>query len=361
MIKSLYIHIPFCDDICGYCDFVRVGYNDKLSDLYLIELRKDLLLLSTQYKTIYLGGGTPSSLSVQQFSFLLESMNHLVGSVDEFTIEVNPDSLTIEKAKLYQQAGINRVSLGVQTTNNQLLKEIGRTHTFEDVKKSIELLNFVGISNISMDLIYGLPTQKLDDLESDLNKLLSLSPTHLSLYSLTIEPNSQFSRAGIKEVSLELETEMYLLIQEKLKKHGFIHYEISNYCLPGYESIHNLSYWKYDDYLGIGVGASSKVNHRRFTNYHNINDYIQGKRFLSENLELSKENEMFEYVMMNLRLIDGINCTHFFETFKIDIYDQYKLSIENFVKKDLLIYNKKRLYATDKGRLMLNDILVDFL
>ena len=154
---------------------------------------------------------------------------------------------------------------------------------------------------------------------------------------------------------------MYLLIQEKLIKHGFIHYEISNYCLPGYESIHNLSYWKYDDYLGIGVGASSKVNHRRFTNHHNINDYIQGKRLLSENLELSKENEMFEYVMMNLRLIDGINCIHFFETFKIDIYDQYKLSIENFVKKDLLIYNKERLYATDKGRLMLNDILVDFL
>ncbi|NLW28861.1 MAG: radical SAM family heme chaperone HemW [Erysipelothrix sp.] len=272
MIKSLYIHIPFCDDICGYCDFVRVGYNDKLSDLYLVELRKDLLSLSTQYKTIYLGGGTPSSLSVQQFSFLLESMNHLVGLVDEFTIEVNPDSLTIEKAKLYQQAGINRVSLGVQTTNNQLLKKIGRTHTFEDVKKSIELLKFVGISNISMDLIYGLPTQKLDDLESDLNKLLSLSPTHLSLYSLTIEPNSQFSRAGIKEVSSELETEMYLLIQEKLIKHGFIHYEISNYCLLGYESIHNLSYWKYDDYLGIGVGASSKVNHRRFTNHHNIND-----------------------------------------------------------------------------------------
>lgn len=361
MIKSLYIHIPFCNDICGYCDFVRVGYNAKLSDLYLVELRKDLLALSTQYKTIYLGGGTPSSLSVEQFSFLMESMKHLNDMVEEFTIEINPDSLTIEKARFYKQVGINRVSLGVQTTNNKLLKEIGRTHTFEDVIESIDILKSVGITNISMDLIYGLPTQTIEDLEVDLNKLISLNPTHLSLYSLTIEPNSKFSRAGIKEVSSDLETDMYLLIQQRLIENGFIHYEISNYCLPGFESSHNLSYWHYDDFLGVGIGASSKVNHRRFTNHQNINDYIQGKRLLSENLELTQENEMFEYIMMNLRLIDGIDCSQFLKRFHVDIYDRYHKTIDEYVNKKLLFYNKKRLYANDKGRLMLNEILVDFI
>lgn len=361
MTNSLYIHIPFCNDICGYCDFVRVGYHEKLSDLYLLELRKDLLSLSTQYKTIYLGGGTPSSLSIEQFDFLIESMKHLNKSTLEFTIEINPDSLTYEKAKRYKQAGINRVSLGVQSTNNQLLKEIGRTHSYEDVQTSIEILTSVGITNISMDLIYGLPNQTLNDLEIDVDRLLALNPKHLSLYSLTIEPNSQFSRAGIKEVSSELETDMYLLIQKKLKEHGFIHYEISNYCLQGFESLHNLSYWKYDDYLGVGIGASSKVNHRRLTNHHNINDYIQGKRVVSENLELSEADEMFEYIMMNLRLIDGIDCQRFFELFKIDIYDRFKRTIDLYVNKGLLVYNKKRLYANDKGRLMLNEMLVDFL
>lgn len=361
MSKALYIHIPFCHDICGYCDFVRVGYHSPLVDKYLIELRKDLLKINEPVSSIYIGGGTPSALNLDQLHLLMDSLTHLIKDNQEITIEVNPDSLTLEKAQLFVDYKINRVSLGVQSTHDEMLKSIGRTHSFNDVKLSLELLRHVGITNISVDLMYGLPNQTLHDLDKDITEILKLNPTHISLYSLTIEPNSQFGRLNIKEVESELETQMYLLIEERLSEAGFTHYEISNYALNKSESKHNLSYWHYDDFIGIGIGAAGKEGTHRYTNSKNINDYINGQRNLSESIHLSDDDLLFEHLMMSLRLQEGIHIENFNKKHNINLLEKYNNPISKNINLETMKIENGYLYATDKGRLMLHDLLVDFM
>lgn len=361
MSKALYIHIPFCHDICGYCDFVRVGYHSLLVDKYLIELRKDLLAINEPISSIYIGGGTPSALNLDQLHLLMDSLTHLINQNQEITIEVNPDSLTLEKAQLFVDYKINRVSLGVQSTHDEMLKAIGRTHSFNDVKLSLELLRSVGLSNISVDLMYGLPNQTLHDLNEDIIEILKLNPTHISLYSLTIEPNSQFGRLNIQEVESELETQMYLLIEDRLTEAGFDHYEISNYSLNDFKSKHNISYWHYDDFIGVGIGAAGKEGTHRYTNSKNINDYINGVRNRSESICLSDDDLLFEHLMMNLRLQEGIHIETFNERHNINLLEKYHEPISKHIKLETMKIENGFLFASKKGRLMLHDLLVDFM
>lgn len=359
--KSLYIHIPFCDHICGYCDFVRVGYQQALANKYLIELRKDLKEVSQPITSIYIGGGTPSSLSIDQLDLLFDSMKHLIKSDIEVTIEANPESLSLEKIKRLKGWGVNRVSLGVQSTNDTFLKSLDRLHSFKDVKQVIQNLHNHDIDNISMDFMYGLPNQTLEDVKNDLIQMMQLNPNHLSLYSLTIEPNSAFGRRSIKEVDNQLETQMYMLIQKTLLENGYIHYEISNYCKNGYQSKHNLGYWKYSDFKGIGIGASSKLINTRMTVDKNINHYLQGQRNYSEYIQLDDHELMFENLMMQLRLEQGINIIEFNHRHEIDLLAHYQATINNFIEEGLLEINNGFLHATAEGRLMLHDILVEFM
>lgn len=361
MNKGLYIHIPFCNDICGYCDFVRVGYHTTLVDNYLMQLRQDIAKLNDSFDTVYIGGGTPSSLSTQQLTLLLDSLKSIINTASEVTIEANPESLSVEKIKLLKDFGVKRVSLGLQSTQDYQLKAIGRLHTFSQAKDVIRKLKEEGISNISVDLIYGLPNQTIDELNSDLDAVIDLDLPHISIYALTIEPHSAFGRQNIKPVDQQIETDMYLLIQEKLTYAGYLHYEISNYAKEGYQSKHNLHYWKYDDFIGLGIGAASKFNHQRTVNRGNIHHYNLGQRNFQEVIELSPKDEAFETLMMGLRLEEGINLDEYYNQHHIDLLKEYKSIIRKHVDSELLEVTDNKLKATNNGRLMLNDILVDFL
>jgi len=359
--KSLYCHIPFCDHICGYCDFVRVGYNNDLAEKYLIELRHDLKNINEEVSSIYIGGGTPSSLTIEQLDFLFDSMSHLLSDDIEVTLEANPESLSLEKIKRLKKWGVNRISLGVQSTQDYFLKILGRLHTFENALAVLNNLKNEGLTNVSVDFMYGLPNQSLEDVKVDLLQIIDLNPNHISLYSLTIEPNSEFGRQNIKEVESTLETQMYLLIQDTLVQHGYIHYEISNYCKPGYQSKHNLGYWNYEDFVGLGIGASSKIKQSRYTVDKNLNNYLKGNRNNSEVFNLSDKDLMFEHLMMGLRLKDGLDIDAFNNRHDINVLEYYKSAVDKFTNQKMLEIVDNKIKATDKGRLMLHDILVELM
>lgn len=358
--KALYIHIPFCEAICGYCDFTRFGYNSNLADQYLLRLAQDFKRVQ-QVETIYIGGGTPTALSVDQLTFLLESIKHLLDKSSENTIEANPDSITDEKINLLLQYGINRVSLGVQSTDNFMLAAIGRTHSYEVAVDAVNRLRSKGLTNISLDFIYGLPQQTLENVKTDLQRILELKPVHLSLYSLTIEPNSAFGRQKVKPASNDLETEMYRTIVETLKKNDYQHYEISNFCLEGYQSEHNKHYWFYDDFYGIGIGASGKENHTRYTNTTKVNEYLNQPTAYSEVVKLSLEDEMFEQVMMSLRLEEGLSKSLFKERFNRSVEEVFYPQLKEYFDQGYLIDTVDSFKASEKGRMILGDILVEIL
>lgn len=355
---ALYIHIPFCDYICGYCDFTRFGYVSDIADRYLMRLADDLKRVD-KVDTIYIGGGTPTSLSLGQLKFLFESIKHLIKDATEITIEANPESIIDEKIDLLLKYGINRVSLGVQSSDDAMLKSLGREHDFNQVLVAIERLRNRGINNISCDFMYGLPHQTLENVKEDLSKILSIHPVHLSLYALTIEPHSAFGRQKIKPAPVELETEMYLYIVKTLKEHGFIHYEISNFCQPNHDSKHNQVYWSYGDFYGIGIGASGKENHQRYTVTTNLNTYLNRKNEYYEVVELNLEDEMMETMMMGLRTQWGVNKQLFTERYNTSIEAVYYEALKPFFEQGLLVDNENYVYATEKGRLILNDILVE--
>ena len=259
MCESVYIHIPFCKTICSYCDFCKIFYNKEFVERYLDSLE---LEIKSNYqgeviKTIYIGGGTPSCLGIDELQRLFEIIK-IFNKDDgvEFTIECNIETLTEEKINLFLANGINRVSIGVQSLIDKNIKFLERHHNRELVIEKINLLKTKGINNINLDLIYALPNQTMEDLKYDLDEYMKLGITHISTYSLMIEPNTKLFINNTDNISEELDSKMYNFICSYLKQKGFKHYEISNFCLDGYESIHNLTYWNNNKYYGFGVGAS---------------------------------------------------------------------------------------------------------
>ena len=356
MVKSCYVHVPFCDSICSYCDFSRTIASPSVKEEWLKQIVAEIQTTRVEgLSTLYFGGGTPSSLSSEQIEKLASGFQNHLDKEYEWTIECNPESVTLEKAKTYARLGINRISLGVQTFKDSLLLAIGRKHTKETILHAIDTLRSVGLTNISIDLIYALPNQSLADVKADLEQFLALDLPHLSIYSLQIEENSVFGKQNLQPADSDLEADMYDCICSCLKEHGYEHYEISSFCKPGMYSRHNLSYWMDEDFLGIGCGASGRINGIRYDNNRNLRRYIQ------EGVQ-SVEQETdgpFEAIMMGLRTSFGVDLLRFKQKYGFDLMERYAPVLKRY--EDKLCIEKNHLFCTESGFHILNTILIDFL
>lgn len=362
-MSHLYLHVPFCSSICYYCDFKRNIYNEEVVNAWLKAINNECRskIKEHNFKTIYLGGGTPSCLNYSQLEVLLTILDKYVNGVNEYTIESNIESLDEKKVEIMKAHGINRISLGVQSLNNTLLKDMNRKHTKNDVINTLANLHKWGMHNISVDFIYGFENQSLSIWESDLYEIVN-NPyvTHLSLYSLTIEENSVFYKQKKKNCSNELEALMYERAISILEENGFIQYEIANFAKEGFESIHNQAYWRYDDFYGIGLGASGKCGNIRYTNVGTIQEYIDGKHHIEEEV-LNKEDMMFENIMMSLRMRKGLNIDTFNKRYDVSFFEHYRDAIQESLKQHDLIIDGHYIKASKKGMFYLHDILIRFM
>ncbi len=358
-IKHLYIHIPFCNHICHYCSFAKDLYSENRAKTYLDILKQEYIFRNVDFKnleTVYIGGGTPTALSDELLTEFLDFLYKQNPNIYEKTIEINPETLTLSKALILKKYGVNRASVGVQTTDSQMLKKLNRYHNFEKVKEAIKLLKDVGINNISCDLMYSLPSQTLQQLKEDLINITSLDINHISIYSLQIEEKTPFYHLGYQNVDSELEADMYELIVSFLKKEGFVQYEVANFAKNNNYSNHNLGYWKYNDFYGVGLGASGKINSVRYDNNRIYKKYINGE-FTQNTYNLELKDLMFEHIMMSFRTIFGLDLKDFKNRYNCDFFEIFNLgyqkNIDNFILKDnFLICNKREI---------LNEILIDFM
>ena len=381
-MKSLYIHIPFCAHKCSYCDFNSYMGIDNLIDDYITALIKELKAVidferSNELYSIYFGGGTPSYI---QSKYIKEIMS-LVKCKGEVTIEVNPGTVTKEKLLDYIECGINRLSIGLQTTNNSLLERIGRIHTLDDFYKTYNLAREVGFKNISVDLMFGLPTQNLDDIKNSLNYVVKINPEHVSCYSLILHDEQLKKYPNVfNSLPTDIdEREMYYLISERLKEAGYIQYEISNFAKKDFESKHNLCYWNQQEYYGIGAGASSYINDIRYKNIENVKDYIKllntdysndsdaqiPVSVINRIEEIqNKESKLREYMILRLRLLDGVSSEVVKSKFDIDMFEFFKLEIDKLLEEQLVYVeennNENYVKLTKKGLDLANLVWEEF-
>ncbi len=360
-LRSVYIHLPFCKTICSYCDFCKIIYNKKYIDNYLGALEQEI---TTYYegdviKTIYIGGGTPSCLELEDLNKLLKIIKNFKVTTDlEFTVELNIEHINEEMLKLLYDHQVNRLSIGVQTFNQKHLKVLKRSHCGTEVKEKIALAKRVGFNNISIDLMYALPNQTKKELREDLEMFLKLDLNHLSLYSLIIEPRTVLYINKVNKIDEDLDYEMDQLINQVLIKKGYQQYEISNYSEPGYESKHNLQYWNNLEYYGFGMGASGYINGIRYTNVLNINKYIN-LYFRAQEERVSDKERMENEFLLGLRKRKGINKKDFFEKYNVSITE--KSIVQKLIKERKLIDDNINIYVNDKYLYLLNEILIDFM
>ena len=361
MIKHAYIHIPFCLRKCNYCSFVS-GKNIEKKDIYISALLKEIKqkYKNEKLKTLYIGGGTPTLLDTENIKQIIE---HFYFEKDaEITIEANPETIEKEKIKKIKKLGINRISLGVQTFNNDILKSIGRIHTEETIYNSIKTIKDADFSNISVDLIYGLPNQDINLFKKDLEKALSLDVQHISTYGLKIEEGSFFYKKPPKNIpNDEEQANMYSFLCKFLKENKFEHYEISNFAKEDNKSKHNCAYWKNKNYYGFGLNASGYENNIRYRNNSNLNEYIKNPLLLEEKIELSKEEIKEEEIFLALRLEEGIDIQNLNKKFNIDFEKEYKTIIEKYSKLNLLKLENGFCKLTETGILLSNEIMSEFI
>lgn len=377
---GIYIHIPFCKRKCYYCDFISYANKEEKIQEYIESLQKEIEIESKKNKyeeyeitTIYLGGGTPSFIDSSYIEKVIKTIkqNYKLSENIEITIEVNPGTINEEKIEKYKEIGVNRISIGLQTTRDNLLKQIGRIHTYEEFLKCYQVVQKTGINNINVDLMLGLPNQTIEILKESLKEVINLKPNHISLYSLILEENTvlekKVSKNELKLPSEDIEREMYWETKKILEQNGYIHYEISNFAKRGYESKHNLNCWNQKEYLGFGVAAHSYMNNKRYCNTDNIDEYIKNIR--NENLEnnrticeiQNKTEEQKEYMLLGLRKIDGIDIQEFKNKF-IDnpIYIFHK-ELEKLVNEDLIEIDLNKIKLTSKGLDFANIVWEEFI
>ena len=369
--KSIYIHIPFCDHICIYCDFYKMIASCDKQDIYIDYLIKEIDLkksmIDYHLDTLYIGGGTPSSLSFNNLNKLLTKLNEVIDlkNLKEFTIECNPIDLNNDLIDLFKSFYVNRISLVVQSFNNDKLKFLHRNHSRDIAIKAIRLLKEKGFTNISCDLIYGLNNDTIDLIKNDLDIIINENIPHISCYTLIIEDKTilnHFIVLGYILLEDDKEAEIFAFVNDYLQKFGYNHYEVSNYAINGYESIHNLAYWSLDQYLAFGPSGSSFINHKHITNINNLNKYYEGidKGVLnySEDNLLNINEEMDEYVMVGLRKVNtGINKNLFKKRFGYDIIDVYG-SIISLVNNGLLIDDGENIKISEDKIYVMNSILL---
>ena len=361
MLKSMYIHIPFCSDICTYCDFCKVYYNKNFVRDYLTALEKEIMTnyQGEELETIYIGGGTPSCLSLAELKRLFNILEIVKRKANcEITIEGNFESTTKEKLELYKSFGINRLSFGIETTNKQRLAYLNRKLDKQRVEKIIQTAKELGFNNINVDLMYALKDETTNDLLEDINYILSLNIEHISTYSLMIEDHTILKLKGEEPISEDLDEEMYQTICRELKKNDYIHYEISNFAKEGYQSKHNLTYWLNEEYYGFGLGASSYLNNKREENTRSITNYLKGiYNKISE--ELTIEDKMYYEIICNIRLQEGISLNKFREKYKKDLQDIFPF--QDLLKEKLLIERNNKLFIPEEKWYISNEILIRWL
>lgn len=357
-MKHLYIHIPFCKHICSYCDFCKLLKIDKFIEDYLKGLEKEIneYYNGEELETIYIGGGTPSCLNSNELNKLFNILKKIKLKKDyEFTFEVNPSDITEELINILVLNKVNRISIGIESFDTDKLGFMERNSNYTDIKEKIEMIKLKGIKNINLDLIYGIPGETLKILKKDLKLLTKLKPTHISTYSLIIEKHTKLYNEAVENIPEQLDAKMYNLICKYLKKHGYNHYEVSNYSLNNYESRHNLSYWNNKEYYGFGLGASGYIDGFRYQNTSNLFKYLKEEYRINESL-LSQEDKMYDEIMLGLRKIKGINLEEFKRKYKIDFTEKY--DINELLKNKELIIKKGYLYINPKYIYTMNEILI---
>lgn len=363
-IKALYIHIPFCHHICDYCDFPKLQYFRSFAEKYLSALEKEIASydINQPLETIYVGGGTPTALEDDLFEKLLKIIDKYSDGIIEYTFEANPESLSIKKLQLMKAHGVNRISIGAESTDDKILALINRHHTFEDVKTAISNARKIGFDNLNVDLIIGLPHVNKAQLVKDINNILALEVEHISCYSLTVHPNTVFYIKGINEPTDELAREYYDEVEKALSKNGYIHYEVSNWCKSGKQSKHNFTYWKDEEYYGVGLGASGYVNNARYTNTRSLDKYLSGE-YVEEKEVVTTEEDKTYYVMLNLRTNEGVDLIEYKNHFNEDLLENHKDSIKEFVNQGLLFLDKekKHLIASYNGMMVLDQIILELI
>ncbi len=365
---SAYVHIPFCTQICYYCDFSKVFIKNQPVDSYLEHLLEEFQSYDIQrLRTLYIGGGTPTALSASQLEVLLKGLteNLDLSVLEELTIEANPGDLDADKIAVLKNSAVNRVSLGVQTFDNKMLKKIGRSHLEKDIYENIDRLKLAGFDNISIDLIYALPGQTMEQVKENVAKAIGLDIPHMSLYSLILENHTVFMnrmrRGKLPLPKEELEAEMFEYIIAELERAGFEHYEISNFSKIGFESRHNLMYWDNAEYYGIGAGASGYVNGVRYKNHGPIRHYLsaveEGNARITEE-HLSQKEQMEEEMFLGLRKKSGVSMARFEEKFGRSFDELYGEIVRDLVQKGLMQIEGDRVRMTKRG-LFLGDTVAE--
>lgn len=376
MTSAAYIHIPFCEHICHYCDFNKVFLKGQPVDKYLTSLEREIDLTLKKYPTkqlssIFVGGGTPTSLNEKQLLKLCRIINDKLPFSEqaEFTFEANPGDLSKEKCQILYDAGVNRLSFGVQTFNDELLQRIGRVHRASDVFSSIVKAKETGFQNISIDLIYSLPGQTIEDFKATLKTAFTLDIVHYSGYSLIIEPKTVFYNL-MKKGKLPLpdedtEAEMYEILMNEMSKHGYHQYEISNFSLPGFESTHNLTYWNNEEYFGFGAGSHCYLNGSRKANYGPLKKYMepidQGLLPIQDEHFVTKTEKMEEEMFLGLRKTSGIDISHFVEKFAENPLELFKNEIGTLQIKGLIDVTDESIKLSKKGLFLGNEVFQSFL
>ncbi len=357
-ISSVYIHIPFCNSICSYCDFCKVVYNDDWIKPYFKRLEEEIdnAYMGEELKTLYIGGGTPTCLSIEELKELFKIISKFKKSKDiEFSIEANINDLEEEKLKLLYENGVNRLSIGIESFNSDKLKFMNRNSDFKEAKKRIDLARKIGFKNINLDLMYAIPGENIKVLQKDLQLFLKLKPEHISTYSLMIEKNTLVGLNKIKPIEEDRDAKMYETICKTLKKAGYIHYELSNFAKKDKESKHNLTYWNNLEYYGFGCGASGFVAAVRYENTKSLTEYLKGN-FISSKALMSKVDNMENELILGLRKIDGVSLTEFFDKYEENMQNIFPL--KPLIKSGELIYKNNRIYINPKKLYVMNEILI---
>lgn len=378
---ELYIHIPFCIKKCAYCDFLSAPADEDTRQEYVRNLLEEIKNKGKQYgdyeiTTIFIGGGTPSVLKAGQIADILEEVHRsfFVQKDAEMTIEANPGTLSFEKLSIYKTAGINRISVGLQSADNEELKELGRIHTYETFLESYDMIRKAGFGNVNIDLMSALPGQTVESYEKTLKRVLNLKPEHISAYSLIIEEGTLFyekyeadellREKGLHPKELPSEEEerfMYERTKELLEAHGYERYEISNYAKPGFYCKHNVGYWRRENYLGLGLGSASLIENVRFSNTRDLKEYCKGVFSPVDKETLSKKQQMEEFMFLGLRMTKGIQREEFKKEFHLSVEAVYGAVLNQLGQEGLLHKEGGRIYLTERGLDVSNYVMAQFL
>lgn len=355
-MRSVYIHIPFCKSICSYCDFPKILHDSTWATSYLEHLEKEILKYydADTIKTIYIGGGTPSVLSVSNLIKLMEITKIFKKVEDyEFTVEMNVNDINIEKLEILKKYGVNRISIGVESFDKYILKYLNRKHEKNDIIEKVKLVKKY-FDNVSIDLIYAVPIENMTMLKNDIKEVLKLDVEHISTYSLIIEENTILGVNKISPIDEDKDYKMYNYICKKLKDNGYIHYEVSNFAKPGKFSKHNINYWDNQEYYGFGMGAHGFISELRYENTRSFNNYLSGNYRFNE-LVLSRKEDMENQVILGLRKLSGIDIVEFFNKYNTNIQDEF--NITPLLKDGFLVLKDKHLSISEEHIYIMNEIL----